>query len=120
MDMEKELDMEALAKELRAGIDITCATYHYYKDEKVLIKAIGLAERIQQFCGTFLQGNIYGMEEEEYLELQDYVIQVLKDYLEAVEQKDLLYILDTLDHGLRELVEIYIDDEEDEETEEHE
>lgn len=99
--------MERLARELRCGIDIACGAYYYHKDEGVLLKGIALAERIQKFCGSFLQGNIYGMEDVEYQEFQAFVIGVLEDYLEAVKQKDLVYMLDTLDYGLRELVDIY-------------
>ena len=101
--------MEVLAKELRDKIDNICGGFHYYKDENVIKKAGELIGKIQQFCSCFLQGNIFGMEEEEYLKLQSYVIQVLKDYMEALENKDIVYMLDTLDYGLRELLNIYID-----------
>ncbi len=49
------------------------------------------------------------MEEKEYAEFGHYVLQVLEDYMEAVKQQDMLYMLDTLDNGLRELLNIYID-----------
>lgn len=103
--------MEALALKLRNGIDIICGGYHYYKIGKVLEAALELAEDIQNFCGSFLQGNIYNMEEEEYEGLRQYVLQILEEYVEAVEQQDLVYMLDTLDYGLRELLNIYIDEE---------
>ena len=102
-----ERNMEALARELRCGIDITCGAYYYHKDENVLLKGVALAERIQKFCGAFLQGNIYGMEDAEYQKFQAFVIGVLEDYLEVAKERDLVYMLDTLDHGLRELVDIY-------------
>lgn len=104
--------MEALAKEINQEIDNICGGYHCYKDENVLNRAGKLAAAIQQFCSGFLQGNLFGMEEEEYLGLQRYVIQVLEDYMEAIKQQDMVYMLDTLDYGLRELLNIYIDTEE--------
>lgn len=100
--------MEELAKELRNKIDTICGRYHYYKDGTVLEKSLGLAVDIRQYCSYFLQGNIFGLEDAEYTELQLYVMQVLKDYMEALEQKDLVYMLDTLDYGLRELLNFYI------------
>ncbi len=103
--------METLARELERGIDIICVGYYYYKEKNIFPKAQVLADRIQRFCGSFLQGDIYGMGEEEYEVLRRYVIQVLKDYLEALEKKDTVYMLDTLDYGLRELLNIYIDKE---------
>lgn len=102
--------MEALAKELIQEIDTVCEGYHYYKDEEIVMeKAPEFVPKIEQFCSFFLQGNIFGMQEEEYLELQNYVVGVLRDYAEALEQRDLVYILDTLDYGLRELLNIYRD-----------
>lgn len=109
--------MERLALELRRGIDIICVTYHFKKEETVIEKASVLSEKIGQFCGSFLQGNLYGMQEEEYEELKNYVLEVLKDFVEAMECKDSFYMLDTLDHGLRPLVDIYLDDAEETEHE---
>ena len=109
--------MEELAKGLRQEIDQICGGYHYYKDENVIENARKLSGEIQEFCGFFLQGNMFGMEEEEYVELQNYVVQVLKDYVEALEREDLVFMLDTLDYGLRELLDIYIEDDAEEQGE---
>lgn len=102
--------MEKLALKLREKIDTICYSFHYHKDNNVLKKGWELADEIKVFCSYFLQGNIFGMEEREYLDFQQYVLQVLKDYMEAVEQQDEVLMLDTLDYGLRELVNIYIDE----------
>ncbi len=101
--------MEKLAKKIRNKIDTICGGYHYYKDESVLKKGRELAEEIGQYGSHFLQGNRFGLEEAEYIELQLYVMQVLEDYMEALKQQDLVLMLDTLDYGLRELLNIYID-----------
>lgn len=103
--------MEGLAKGIRKKIDLICGGYHYYKDESVLKKSQELAEDIRQYCSYFLQGNIFGWPENEYMELQFYVVQVLEDYIDALEQQDLVFMLDTLDYGVRELLNIYIDQE---------
>lgn len=99
--------MEEKAKELWVIIDTVCGGYHIYKDEKVIEKVRKAAGKIQEYCAFFLQGNIFGMEEEEYQKLYRYVVQVLEDFVEALEQGDTIWILDTLDYGLRELVDIY-------------
>lgn len=101
--------MEKLAKTISNKIDNICGGYHYYKDENVLERSRELAGEIQQFCGFFLQGNIFGMEDLEYQNLQQFVIEVLEDYMEALKQQDFIYMLDTLDYGLRELLNLYID-----------
>lgn len=102
--------MEELAKKISDKIDNICGGYHYYKDQNVLNRSQELAAEIQQFCSYFLQGNIFAMEEQEYQDLQQYVIQVLEDYMEALKQQDIVYMLDTLDYGLRELLNIFTDE----------
>ncbi len=101
------MDMEERAKELWAIVDTVCAGYYIFKDEKVIEKAQKAAGQIQEYCIFFLQGNIFGMKEEEYRELCGYVMQVLEDFVEAVEQQDTVLMLDVLDYGLRELIELY-------------
>lgn len=102
------MEMETLAKQLNSKIDAICEGYYDYKED-ILNQSRGLADEIRQYCAYFLQGNIFGMEEKEYAEFGHYVLQVLEDYMEAVKQQDMLYMLDTLDNGLRELLNIYID-----------
>ncbi len=48
------------------------------------------------------------MEDAEYMDFQTYILGVLEDYMEAIRQQDMVYMLDTLDYGLRELLDIYI------------
>lgn len=103
--------MEELALKLKKEIDTICGGFHYHKDENVLGRSRELADEIREFCSYFLQGNIFGMEETEYLNFQQYILQVLKDYMEAIQQQDMVFMLDTLDYGLRELLNIFIDEE---------
>ena len=106
--------MRALAAELREKIDGICIEYHYFKNENVIEKAKEIIPTIQKFCTGFLQGNSYGISEEEYQNLQVFV----KDYVAAIEQEDVVWIIDTLDYGLRELIELYIDDDAEESEDE--
>lgn len=101
--------MKALATELQGKVDGICIDYHYLKNENVIEKAKEIIPTIQKYCEGFLQGNFFGISEEEYQNLQVFVIDVLKDYVAAIEQEDAVWIIDTLDYGLRELIELYID-----------
>lgn len=112
------MKMKALAAELRGEIDGICIGYHYFKNENIIEKAKEMIPAIQKFCTGFLQGNLYGISEEEYHNLQVFVIDVLKDYVEAIEQADVVWLIDTLDYGLRELIELYIDEDAEESEDE--
>lgn len=104
--------MEEMSKEIRTIIDTICGGFYIYKDEEVIGKARKAAGKIQEYCKYFLQGNIFGMEEEAYRELYCFVVQVLEDFVEAVTQNDTILMLDTLDYGLREIVDIYRENDE--------
>lgn len=108
--------MKALARKLQNKINEICIDYHYSKNENVIEKAKEIIPAIQQYCEGFLQGNLFGISEEEYQNLQVFVIDVLRDYVAAMEQEDIVWVIDTLDYGMRELIELYID----EDTEESE
>lgn len=101
--------MEMLAKELRKDIDMICIGYHYDRQTNVVEKGGKLSEKIQQFASVFLQGNVFGIGEDEYNGLKAYTLQVLEDYVQALEQRDMVLMIDTLDYGLRELLYIFID-----------
>lgn len=99
--------MKEKAGQLWVVIDTICGGYYIYKDDKVIEKARQAAGQVREYCEVFLRGNAFGMEEEDYLELCGYVVQVLSDFVEALEQEDAVLMLDTLDYGLRELVDLY-------------
>lgn len=102
--------MEEQAKKLLGQIQAMCDRYYQRKEDCILQEARKMAEDIRNFCSSFLQGNIYGMEEAEYRNLQAYVVSVLEDYMGALQQEDSVWMLDTLDAGLRELLLIYMDE----------
>lgn len=110
--------MEALAKRIRAEIDTMCVGFHYYKDESVLEKSREMLMDIRMFCSALLEVCNAGAAGEEQMELQTYVIGVLKDYMEALEQQDIVLMLDVLDYGLRKLLNIYIEDDEEDKDDE--
>ena len=101
--------METMAIELEKEIDRICGEYHYVKAADVMGWAGELADGIRQFISGLLQGDIFGVGEEECVKFQEYVVQVLRDYMEAVRQQDVVLMIDTLDYGLRELLNIFID-----------
>lgn len=102
--------MEKRATELLKKIQITCAKFYSFRVDTVLQDAQGMMAGIQEFCSMILQGNVFEMEEEDYRLLHSYTIQVLEDFIGASQHKDMVWMLDTLDTGLRELLLIFIDE----------
>lgn len=99
--------MEELAKKISREINDICVGYLYLKQTDVIEKILPLTKDIQEFLASFLRGNLFGIKEEDYRELFSYATEVAADYVEAVGQRDMVLMVDTLDYGLRELLNIY-------------
>ena len=102
--------MEEKAIGLFNKLQETCVKYPYGKIDTVLKDAQGMSGEIQDFCSAFLQGNIFGMAEDDYQFLQTYTLKVLEDYIGALKHQDTVWMLDTLDAGLRELLMLFMDE----------
>ena len=122
--LDKKIEEESVSLanqkigEARRDKEIKAMEMEKNQEKLVQKKAKEIIPTIQKFCTGFLQGNSYGISEEEYQNLQVFVIDVLKDYVAAIEQEDVVWIIDTLDYGLRELIELYIDDDAEESEDE--
>ena len=101
--------MEALAGKLCDAINRICIEYYYFKAENTMDKALALREDIEKLAGGLFA--VLG-DDSESEELRAYMIGVLNDYIEAVKQSDEVLMLDTLDYGLRDILMLYIDEEE--------
>lgn len=99
--------MEELARDLNKKITDICAGYLFFKQTDVIEKVRPLTEDIQRFLNGFIQGDMAGMGEGERTAILGYAAGVAQDYVEAMEQKDMVLMVDTLDYGLRELLQIY-------------
>ena len=65
-----------------------------------------LTQEIQQFSSVLLENKICDTKQEQ-ADFQNYVLQTLKDYAEAVVQRDAVLMVDTLDYGIRGLADIF-------------
>lgn len=101
--------MEVLAKKLLKDVNRICVEYHYFKQTNVIEKVQEIHEEMQQYITFFLQGNILGIEDEEYTALSQYALQVLRDYSESYIHRDMVLMVDTLEYGLRDLLKLMTD-----------
>lgn len=99
--------MELLAEELLQEINQICGSYHYFRQADAVEQGIGLSGKIQQFISALLERNVFGMDEQEWENFQKNILQLLKDYAEAAQQKDAVLMVDTLDYGFREWLTIF-------------
>ncbi len=96
--------MEALAQELIKKLGGICTTY-YYKKTNIMEEAEKLSGDIRQFVELLIQTLSEQEDSEESAALQNYAVQIWNDYVEAVNNKDIVLMVDTLDFGLWDLLE---------------
>lgn len=70
--------------------------------------------QIQEFVLWFLEENRFGIEEELYREMQNYLLQVLEDITDAMDQGDRVLLHDAIAYGLNEYLKMFIDSEQEE------
>lgn len=99
--------MEELALELLEKMGHICAAYYYSRKSDAITEGEKLAQNIREFTISLLEGISMQEQTEENMLLQQYILEVLNDYTEAVSQKDEVLMIDTLDFGLRELLDIF-------------
>lgn len=86
-------------------------SFEYLKEQKrntiELVKKI--IPQIQEFVLWFLEENRFGIEEELYQGMQRYLLQMLEDITNAIEQGDRVLVHDALAYGLMEYLEMFMD-----------
>lgn len=102
--------MKEKAISLLKKLKETHVKYYYWRIDTVLEDAQNMSGEIQDFCNAILQENNIGIEKDDYRFLQTYMLQVLEDYIGALQNQDAVWMRDTLDAGLRELLMVFIDE----------
>ncbi len=99
--------MEALSQELVKKISVICGKYYFNKKTDAVQEAEKLHEEIQKFTTLLIQRLSVQESSEEKTVLLNYAVQVWNDYVEAIRYKDIVLMIDTLDFGLWELLDIF-------------
>lgn len=103
--------MEEQARELIQEIDRLCMEFYYLKSHGTIERTKEIIPNIQKFITIFLNGNIFGITEDEYENLKNFSLEILADITDALENRDEVLMIDTLAYGLRELAVIFVDGE---------
>ena len=66
---------------------------------------------LNNFVKFFLQRNVYELDEEDYQLLQQLLLQILQDMMQALENRDIVLLEDTVEYGLKTFLELFFSDE---------
>lgn len=100
-----EEKIECLYKKV---VDIAAA-YAVFQKKDNLAEIKEIIPQIQEFVLWFLEGNRFGIEDELYQAMQQQLLDILKDILEAIEQGDRVLLHDAVAYGLSDYLELFIE-----------
>ena len=109
--------MKELAKKIIQDINQICIEFYYFRRDSILKKSGKILSDIQM---VFTQINLLvesNPEDADIEEIHKYIIGVMNDLLESIENKDIVLFVDTLDYGVRNIMEVFTDNEESEKYE---
>lgn len=104
--------IEKLYRELR---DIS-AFYSLYQMRNNVEAVKKLIPEIQEFVLWFLEGNQFGIEEELYQGMSNNLVRILEDILTALQQEDMVLMYDATACGLVEYLQLFVDEGEEEQS----
>jgi hypothetical protein len=94
-----------MANELIEKIDQICVGYYFFRNSDGVERAKDLSGEIQTYLGQLLRLTEGDTSEEGDI-LRHYIAEVVEDYMSAIDQRDLVLMIDTLEYGLRELLQL--------------
>ena len=84
---------------------------YYKKNDYYVEKAKELLPDITTFTEWFLSENVFGIEEDIYLMMQQDILEILQDCMDALRENDNVLMLDALENGLGKLLKLFIPEE---------
>ena len=101
-----------MSQELYKKVYVACVEFAVYNKKNILENAEKFWPLLNEFINEFLKENIYGINEEDYQLLQQLLINILNDMVQAMDNRDSVLMADTVEYGLREFLELFFDEEE--------
>ena len=102
--------MEELARIIIDNINKICIDFYYFRKENIMKVGMDILPNIQKI---FEQINLFANEnpqDKDIVGMQNFALNVIKDLLSAIENEDKVLLVDTLDFGVRELMNIFIEE----------
>lgn len=101
------MDIEELYKK----IFYSCVQFAVYQKKDIIENVKQLLPLLNNFANEFLRANGFELEEEDYQQLKQLLLNILNDIAQGMEQRDTVLLEDTIEFGLKEFVEMFIPDE---------
>lgn len=101
--------MEELAVELLKEITDLCVRYHYFRENSLINDVKKITPRIQEFVSKLLDMIEQQADSQDKDDILEYTNGVINDYVSAIQNADVVLLIDTLDYGLRELLNMFAD-----------
>lgn len=87
-----------------------CVQFAVYEKEDIQKRIEEIIPELNSFTTFFLEENTFKLNLEDYQLLQQLLIDILKDIMQAMENRDNILLEDTLEYGLKPFLELFLED----------
>ncbi|MFG6384734.1 MAG: hypothetical protein K1V96_10820 [Lachnospiraceae bacterium] len=101
--------MEEKIKSLFQSVNLIAMDYLFRQKQNNIKPIQELIPQIQEFVLWFLEENRFGIEEELYRDMQNYLLQVLEDISTAMSQEDRVLLHDAIAYGLIDYLKLFVE-----------
>lgn len=102
--------MEESAKKIIQKLNSICAYFYIYKSSNSIQEGKELLSDIQQFGNYILEIVENNKEDKEWLQVNDFMLECINDYVSSIRNNDAVLLIDTLDFGIRKLANMFIEE----------
>lgn len=111
--------MKEKIESLYETINEISAEFMIYQKRNNIALVKKIIPQMQEFILWFLEENRLGIEEEQYQEMRNHLLQILKDILDAIEQEDCVLLHDAIAYGLMEYLKLFVESKQEEENDDN-
>ena len=97
-------------EELYKKVFVACVQFAVYQKKQVQKDIEKILPDLKKFTNDFFVKNKYGIQEEDYIFLQKFLLNILQDFMEGMENRDRVLLEDTLEYGLKPFLELFFDE----------
>lgn len=92
-------------------IDKICIEFYFFRNEDILDSVMQIIPKIQTWCEQLIDILEQYPMDEDAVTVYNFTIETINDIVSAIEYNDQVLLIDTLDFGIREVLNLLIQDE---------
>lgn len=98
-------------EELYKKVFNICVGFAVYNKTNIIEEMYKILPEIKKNSMKILENNIYNMEDADYNALRTFLLEILQDIIQGIEQRDTVLLEDVCEYGLKKFLELFFTEE---------